>query len=301
MAVSRLTSVKLKLALRCHILNPLWHDRMTRRHTRQQRESEIVCRYITEHHLNAAGKAGSRDTGKGYQEDWHIWSIWLQGERNAPPVVKACLKSIRNYYPDRLIVLDKDSIPEYISLPETIMEKYRRGKIRDCHFTDICRIELLHTYGGYWMDATCFMTSPIPKIVADSGFFMFLAGNINSNTLVQNCFIASRCGSLLLEKWRAVVLDYWMTEDSAVCYFVHQLIFRTLVENDKEAAYCFGRMPKINQDPTHLIWYGYADKAFDSHLIEDLNEKGFFYQKTSWKDTEAPVPGSFKDWILHNR
>ena len=59
-----------------------------------------------------------------------VWTLWLQGEKNAPQIVKNCFNSFRTYLKNRrLIVLDEHSIQKYISLPNYIIAKYKGGKI----------------------------------------------------------------------------------------------------------------------------------------------------------------------------
>lgn len=289
-----LISARLEMLLLCHILNPLWQGRAARHATRRSREYKVLSRYFLKHNIQALSSVAETEPEKS--GTIRIWTMWLQGEESAPALVKSCLASIRRFYPDSLTVLDSSNLEEYLSLPETIMEKYRKGLIRNCHFADICRIELLHRYGGIWLDATCFMTSPIPQTYTDMDFFMYSTGD----TFVQNCFIAARKGAWLLEGWRAMVLDYWMKEHSAISYFMHQAMFRTMVENSPEGTAHYSGMPITDQGPTHRIWYSCADDPFDSRLIDELAGEGYFFQKTAWKDNSTPVPGSFREWILNS-
>lgn len=293
MSGSDLLKTKMLIALRCHLLNPLWHDRMTRRATRQRESAAILCNFFSRHNLKAAKNVGDCIPVPD-DFDWHIWTIWLQGEENAPAIVRNCLNSIRRFYPDRLVVLDSRNIADYIDLPPAVMEKYHAGQIRNCHFADICRIELLHRYGGIWLDATCLMTAPIPEQILHTDFFMYTT----EDTFVQNCFISARRGSRLLEAWRAMVLDYWLKEDSAISYFMHQIMFRALVTNDAAAAVCFDAMPKIDQGPTHRLWWSDADKPYCSETLDELAGQGIFFQKTTWKNSEKAVSGSFREWII---
>lgn len=54
----------------------------------------------------------------------HIWVLWLQGEEHAPPLVQACLKSIKKHAPDgyTVTVISESNISEYITLPDHIQK-----------------------------------------------------------------------------------------------------------------------------------------------------------------------------------
>jgi len=231
-----------------------------------------------------------------------IFTLWLQGEEQAPDIVKSCFASIRKHCTQPLVILDGKSIFDWITLPETIVEKYRAGKIKPAHFADICRVELLHTYGGYWLDSTCYVSAPIPAWITEHDFFVFMAGKkVHGNySYIQNCFIRSRKGSYLLEAWRAMILDYWLHEDRRVDYFQHQVMFRTLVTYNAAAAKLFGEMAQLDQYPTHLYLYEYKDLPYDEKVLLQAAEEGFFYQKTSYRDLENIVPGSFADHLVHD-
>ncbi|MDR1671228.1 MAG: capsular polysaccharide synthesis protein [Alistipes sp.] len=230
-----------------------------------------------------------------------IFSIWLQGEESAPPLVSACMRSIRRHCVDQqLVVLDEHSLFDHIDLPGWIMDKYARGNIRRAHFADIARVELLHNYGGVWLDATCFVTAPIPKFMIDEDFFVYRAGCIRAASHIQNCFIRARKGTYLLEAWRAMIHEYWRQEPDAIDYFMHQLLFKKLVQNDPRAIAAFAAMPQIDQDPTHALWWSSGSEPFDRDLFDRLTANSFF-QKTSHRSEwgKIPPPGSFADEMIN--
>jgi hypothetical protein len=114
----------------------------------------------------------------------------------------------------------------------------------------------------------------------------------------QNCFIRAKKGSYLLAAWRAMILDYWIHENRELDYFMHQLLFKTLVMHDKRAKEYFAKMPHVLQDATHALWWGYKDKPFDARLFEEITKDAFF-QKTTFKNIGDVIPGSFADKIIN--
>ena len=191
-------------------------------------------------------------------------------------------------------------MPKYIKLPDVILEKRRQGKIKNAHFADICRVELLYNYGGFWLDSTGFATAPIPDWIVKEDFFVYMAGkNVGSPySFMQNCFIRARRGAYLLAAWRAMILDYWMHENHSFDYFMHQLLFKTLVMNDPRAKKYFAKMPHVDQDPTHMLWWSYQNKPFDQKTFDDVTS-GAFFQKLTYRGSDNPVPGSFADVMIN--
>lgn len=308
-------SLYAEIIVKGHILNAPWKSRIARRRQRGMVTARAVSRYL-DRYVEEAVEASVADCGKVLveavqasqagcsapsAEAEHIFSIWFSGEETAPAIVKACWRSIREHSSLPLVVLDENSLWNWISLPQGIIEKWKDGKIRPAHFADICRIELLYRHGGFWLDATDFITAELPAEIASQPFFVYMAGeNIRGfYGYIQNCFIRGQKGNYLLKCWREAVLAYWSNEDSAVDYFVNQLLFKKVIEVNPQAAALFAKMPQVPQDATHELWYNYADKPFDQDLFRDITAKAAF-QKTDYKSSAAtsPIPGSFAEAII---
>lgn len=291
---------RFRLLVEGHLLNPVWDGEERHRARRCKVFGRILMDYMRKNWLQAAADVPVTPVIRNDSEE-RIFTLWLQGEEQAPDIVKSCFASIRKHCTQPLVILDGKSIFDWITLPETIVEKYRAGKIKPAHFADICRVELLHTYGGYWLDSTCYVSAPIPAWITEHDFFVFMAGEkVHGNySFIQNCFIRARKGSYLLEAWRAMILDYWLHEDRRVDYFQHQVMFRTLVTYNATASKLFGEMAQLDQYPTHLYLYEYKDLPYDEKVLLKAAEEGFFYQKTSYRDLENIVPSSFADHLVH--
>jgi len=284
------------IILRAHLLNPFWLSRGERRARRCAVATEAIPRYLRRY----VPAAAALPLTPVVKDDAHekAFSMWQQGEENAPPIVQACFRSIRKHCAQELIVVNERTMADYIDLPGFVMDKRKAGQIANAHFSDIVRVELLHNHGGLWMDATGFVSSPVPQQIIGQDFFVFLAGQVGSPySFIQNCFIRSRKGAYLLAAWRAVILEFWKSEPREFDYFMHQLMFKALVRNDPRAAEFFAKMPHIDQDPTHALWWTYHDKPFDQKIFDEITSKVFF-QKLTYRQAEHPIPGSFADAML---
>ena len=286
---------KLNILLFGHIFNWLWwssnHRRLVRGSVIAKQSELYFKRYLPKNvHDQKIVKNKNDDT---------VYTMWLQGEENAPELVKACFRRMRNHLKQKIVVLDENTIFDYITLPDFIIEKRKQGLIKNAHFADICRVELLYEHGGYWIDSTGFMTSPIPDWIVEQDFFVFLTGEKYGSpySYMQNCFIRARKGSYLLAAWREMIFNYWKNENHTFDYFMHQLLFKTLVMNDEMGKKYFSQMPHVLQDGTHALWWGYKDKPFDKKVFKEVTSNAFF-QKTTYRKSDNPVQGSFADVMM---
>jgi len=288
---------KAYLFVRAHLLNPLWSPRGERREVRRDALAVSLPWYFRR---NLMGGLPSVPDGPVVREDASdkVFTLWFQGEENAPELVKACFRSMRRHFRQEVVVLDERTLFDYISLPESIVERYRTGKIKAAHFADICRVELLYRHGGYWLDSTCFATAPIPDWVEAEDFFLYLTekqyGSVYS--FCQNCFIRARKGSYLLGAWRSMILDFWLHQTVRMDYFQHQLMFKTLVTYDSRAAALFAEMPHVGQDATHVLGAQPLDTPYDpERFLRDT--AGAFFQKLTYRGADDAPEGSVIDYI----
>lgn len=232
-----------------------------------------------------------------------IFTLWLQGEENAPEIVRKCIESIRKLYPERLVVLDENNISDWIKLPDYIEEKWKKGLMIPAHYADIIRLELLYRYGGYWSDATCFWTGTIPGDIEVAEFFMYVTGNNKtSHMFVHNCFIRARKGSGLLEMWRETVLEYWRKEDSAKAYYLVHFLLKLLVDNNQEAKKLFEIMPRRETPAILKIWEQTGNRPYEPEEYKKITDNAFF-QKCSYKPHKGWVngilPGSMAEHMVN--
>jgi hypothetical protein len=284
------------IILRAHILNPFWKSRDARRARRCAVATEAIPRYLKRY-----VHPGTVKELPAVKDDAREKAFMFWGFRPKPPLVDACVRSAEAHLTQQLLVLNEKTLYDYIELPDIIMDKQRAGNIAPAHFMDICRVELLHNHGGFWMDATGFISAPIPQQIVDEDFFVYLAGKVGSPySFIQNCFIRGRKNAYLLEAWRAVIHEFWKNEPREFDYFMHQLRFKALVQKDPVAKKYFDKMPHIDQDPTHALWWTYGDKPFDQKKFDELTGKVFF-QKTTYNSPWAknPPKGSFADVMIN--
>ncbi len=91
-----------------------------------------------------------------------VWSLWWDDSGDLPEVVDVCRQSLeRNIGDNELVILNKNTVWEYITVPQYICERVERGEMSLSHLSDIIRLELLIRYGGTWVDSCLFIMKPI--------------------------------------------------------------------------------------------------------------------------------------------
>lgn len=233
----------------------------------------------------------------------YVFSIWLQGEEHAPRIIKSCWDSIRRQCAEELIILDAESIFDWIDLPTGIFERWKTGRMKACHFTDICRLELLWKYGGYWMDSTDYMCHPMHEMIAQQPFFLYMGDKEEYSPFVQNCFIRAYAHHPIIGAWKEVLRLYWEHHSKAFDYFLPHRLLRHVVMNNNIIARLFDQMPHICHNCTHTIrWGGFWERPFDKEIFEKLAAEGAF-QKLEYKSLSAknPQPGTFADYFVSGK
>jgi len=282
-----------------HIMNPFWYGRVARRKRRYKATYDAAIGYLRRY-APAVERIVPESTDSR-KEPERAFTIWLQGENQAPELVKACFRSMRRNLTQELVVLDETTLYDWITLPEHIVAKWKEGKIPHAHFSDICRIELLYKHGGLWFDATDYVTAPVPQYIMDQDLFLFMAGNKirGSYSFIQNCFMRARKGNPVFGVWREAINIYWKEENSKINYFVHHLLLKLSVDVNATARLNFDKMPRVEQDPTHALWGEHCNDDYNETKFAELTS-GAFFQKTNYKDSRLRnlKPGSIAEYIL---
>ena len=223
-----------------------------------------------------------------------IWTCWWQGEENLPPTVKRCIESIRKYCPDyELRIITADNMSDYVKLPDYIMQKHRKGYILRAHLADILRMALLVKYGGIWMDATVFLTAPLPSYIVNSSFFSFHCHELYQ---FQIWLIKAAAGNLLIKNMLNLLLEYWKYENAAINYFFGYSFFDLMVQNSPECARQWAQTPLIYDD-----CYELADNFFEPYTEQkwmEIKDK-ISVHKLSWKYKKEPAENSFLQHLLN--
>ncbi|MBP5477371.1 MAG: capsular polysaccharide synthesis protein [Paludibacteraceae bacterium] len=235
--------------------------------------------------------------------DKTIWMCWLQGEEQAPPIVRQCIASVRHYASDyNVVVLTAETMSDYVSLPDHIWRKYDSGTITFTHFSDILRTALLVQHGGIWLDATVLLTGSLPEHIVQEPLF-FLQKSILS--LIPHAgsswLLAAHKGNAELQRVLDVLCAYWKQENILRDYYLFHCILYLVLTHNEQASALYKGMAYIPNGDAHTLQY---------RLFEDFNERQWNHicsrsaiHKLTWKfNHNEPIEksGTYYDHILHH-
>lgn len=246
-------------------------------------------------------KAYYQEQSLNHQRSNIVWFCWLQGLEQAPPIVKACLASLKQHLTDKEIkIITEKNWREYLDLPDHIIHRWERKQIPPALFTDLLRLQLLIRYGGTWIDSTVLCTgTEHAKEFLDSDLFMFQyrAPETTSASFegISNWFITSCKNNEILLILRDMLYTYWKDYDCTLYYFIFHVFFSMIAKEYPEK---FSNMP-----------YGYSIWSFtlENHWVESFNQKKWDkltslvnFHKLYYRvgDNLEKGEGNFYHWIL---
>ncbi len=238
---------------------------------------------------------GTSDFSKfNNQEDMSentVWTCWLQGEENAPYLVKCCFDSMRYHLKNKnIIILTAENFDEYCSIPNYIIDKWRNGIISHTHFSDILRSQVLIEHGGIWMDATTYITGNLPSYITRNNFFVFHEGILETETInMNNWFIYSKKQQLLLCETLNLLYEYYKEKNYLKSYYIFHIFFRIVTD---AYPYEWKAVPYISRNDTHIFSYEML-QTYDKERFEDFKSISSIHKLTNKFDKSQIQENSY--------
>lgn len=224
------------------------------------------------------------ELGKGYDKNAPIWCFWLQGESQMPDIPRLCLQSIRKFSNGHPVyLLTWSNFREYVNIPSYIIDLYNRGRITPTHFSDILRMSLLSQNGGFWLDATMFITKPLPECIFSAPLFSIR--NKPYGFFVSRCrwtgfCMASWANCILPRGVNEVLRYYWKKETTLIDYFIIDYIIDMLYQSNNEIKNLIDDIP-YNNENVHELTPLLCD-TFDEYHFQELTKETFLF-KLNWR------------------
>lgn len=226
-----------------------------------------------------------------------VWIYWMQGFEQAPIVVKRCVESVKRHLPEyEITLLSKEKLNQYVTFPEHIERKYKKGFIPEANYSDMIRLELLTKYGGTWLDATVMMTgSDFPRAMMESDLFVFQnRDNTGRFVGLSSWMITAVAGHPILEIVKDAMYAYWEDHNALMEYYLFHLFFMMAVEQHPEYMEDIER--HSNRIP-HMLQRRLADK-YDGTWMDELKNHAWFHKLTYRIPKEALAEGTFYDILI---
>lgn len=202
-----------------------------------------------------------------------IWLLWLQGWEHAPEIAQASQESWSNRNPGwKVWLLDRDSLATFI--PRDQLNWILSSNIPLEALSDLIRLELLHSYGGVWADATTICSRPLDSWLnqfTQEGFFAF--DRPGPDRMISTWFLAAHRGSYIVERWREAAANYWHDRAERDEYFWVHKLFEVIHETDVCFKSIWNSVPKISAvhqfhfGPNSPLLYGSPSPAHKDGLV----------------------------------
>jgi|GEM_PF-293507 len=228
-----------------------------------------------------------------------VWWCWFQGYDQAPELVKSCHESIKRNMPGYEIrIITFENLFEYVTLPEHITEKFKRGKIGMAHFSDIIRLELLIRYGGVWVDATVLCTdADMCTVIERAPLFAYQISNgMGNNSFASSWLISAKPNSPILILTRELLFAYWRTYRTQKHYFLFHLLFSMAVYAFPEI---HRRIPAYNNASPHALERELSYEYSEERFVEIKKYASF--HKLNFKRAYSQQRNTFYDVLIKQR
>lgn len=247
-----------------HILSRLvpasvWNYLRDRKIVRRHRQVADVCDALVEEYYASSFSKSPLPVRplKDLGTQKVIWQYWAQGFEDVPPVVRQCVDSVDKWAGEyRVIRLDDANLSDYLELPDYV--EASRQYMSRAYFSDLLRLCILSVYGGLWLDATIFMSGPIPSYLEEGEFFLYQrdAGDANKKywknvyayyfswtdgfrvNMLSSILRASKGGELV-SALCGIMLYHWHKGSKSIPdYFFLQILFDVLIKGRMAGRNC---------------------------------------------------------------
>lgn len=217
-----------------------------------------------------------------------IWVCWWSGENDAPAIAKQCIKSIRkNAGAHQVYIITEKNYNEYLEIPDYILEKVNSGDMCIAHFTDYLRVSLIAKYGGLWLDATIFCSTPILDDYFNNSFYTCKSEPVESRYLSK-----FRWTGFCLGGWKQHVFFrflkeafecYWKTEKFSIDYLLMDYLFETAYRHLPTVRKCMDEVVPNNLHRDDL--QAAMNMALPASMWNDIIKDDTTLYKLSWRET----------------
>lgn len=235
--------------------------------------------------------------------DAPIWVCWWTGEESAPPIVKRCIRSIREQSNGhRVNFIDKNNYSEYIEIPKYILDKVESGDMCLAIFADYVRVSLLNKFGGLWIDSTIFCSRAIPEEYFSYPFFSIKRDERECGYISKlrwtTFFLGSFKNNPLVYFIKTAFETYWNNHENAIDY----LLFDYLIELG------YREIPQIklliDNVPINNIHVDDLQAAMNANMPSDsfdniINKNTVLY-KLSWRETYETIDSNGNETVFNH-
>ena len=190
---------------------------------------------------------------------------------------------------------------EYVTFPNYILEKWKKGIITNTHLTDLLRLELLIRYGGLWLDATVLCTGQAPDYFFDSDLFFYQTlkpGRDGHASYISSWLMEAKTNNKLLIATRDLCYEYWKFNNLMWDYFLlHDFLSIVLEEFEDDWNKI---IPRDNATP-HILLLRLFDQ-YDENMWQSIKAQTQFHKLTyKFEDDKRKLNNTYYDVLLGDK
>lgn len=212
-----------------------------------------------------------------------IFVLWLQGKEKMPELVRLCLESVyRNANNHEVVFLSRKNLHEWVDpLPSRIKEKFNKGIFPKQLIADYTRLACLEKYGGLWLDATVYVSSPITDNVFNNPFFTIIRKESNDkditgkiSTFVMGRAVSNKNSQRMFAFTKDMMINYFLKEDDLINYLLLENIMNIAINKDQMLN---DLLKKYYKDKKNVLGLErILNKEYDSSELSTLLSENIF-------------------------
>lgn len=252
-----------------------------------RKKHQAIMDYLEKEYKYIFEKYKNEKEVEELEENLHIWVCWLQGEENAPQLVKNCINSIRKHANNHeVIIITEANYSNYINMPKYIIDKYNQKKISPAHFSDIIRMMLIRDYGGIWLDATVYCKKDIPMSIFKKPVFSCKSKRQKTNYISEfqwaSFILGGRKNSLFYRFMVDFYFEYWKKEEVAIDYLFMDYVIVLARKNLNIIDSQIENIPINNVDRDYLA--SIFNNKFEEKGYREFIKSDTYFYKLSWRE-----------------
>ncbi len=223
-----------------------------------------------------------------FVENAPIWICWWTGEDDAPAIVKQCMTSTKRRAGNHPVnVITRDTVSQYLTIPDYMLEKVEKGQMGLAHLSDYIRVSLLAEYGGLWLDATIFCADDVPEMCFELPFFTCKSEPQECGYLSQMRWVTFVFGgwkqNVVYAYLKAAFEEYWANEEAAIDYLFFDFLIDLGCRHISHMKKALEAVPinNIHRDDLQAA----MNNALPADAFDDVIKDDTVLYKLSWRET----------------
>ncbi len=265
-------------------------------------KDECILAYLKSSLSSVIDKINDNTTNGIYVDNAPIWVCWWTGEETAPPLVKRCIRSIReNAGKHPVNFIDQNNYSDYLDIPDYIINKVEANQICLANFSDYLRVSLIDKFGGLWIDATIFVSDVIPEKYFSLPFFTCKSPEEECGYISRMRWTAFVVGgwknNVFFNYMQEMFTTYWLYHDSSIDYLLVDYLIELAYSEIPYIKNLINNVPINNTHRDNLQDAMY--KALPGDMFNSVLDNDTILYKLSWRES-FPTESSNKKESLYS-